>query len=86
MGRDRQIKTIARLKELASRKEGVDCHLKLQFGIVSRKHITYDNDDGFYVHNLVDGSDQVLSEQEVMDEKCTNIGAWMKGGALFEDE
>ena len=82
--KDRRIKTIGQLKELA--KKGLDCFILLNGGLRSSKHIRYYPDDNsFYVLNLIDDSEQELTESQILDSAYTNIGEAMKKGALIMD-
>jgi len=81
---DRRIKTIEQLKELA--KNGMDCFILLNGGLRSSKHIRYYPDDNsFYVLNLIDDSEQELTEAQILDSSYTNIGEAMRKGALIMD-
>jgi hypothetical protein len=83
--KDRRIRTIEQLKELA--KDGLDCFILLNGGLISSKHIRYYPDDNsFYVLNLIDGSEQELTESQILDSAYTNIGEAMEKGALIMDE
>ena len=82
--KDRRIRTIEQLKELA--KNGLDCFILLNGGLRSSKHIRYYIDDNsFYVLNLIDDSEQELTESQILDSAYTNIGEAMKKGALIMD-
>ena len=82
--KDRRIKKIEQLKELA--KDGLDCFILLNGGLRSSKHISYHPDDNsFYVLNLIDDSEQELTESQILDSAYTNIGEAMKKGALIMD-
>ena len=82
--KDRRIKKIEQLKELA--KDGLDCFILLNGGLRSSKHIRYYPDDNsFYVLNLIDDSEQELTESQILDSAYTNIGEAMKKGALIKD-
>ena len=82
--KDRRIKTIEQLKELA--KNGLDCFILLNGGLRSSKHIRYYSDDNsFYVLNLIDDSEQELTESQILDSAYSNIGEAMKKGALIMD-
>jgi len=81
---DRRIKTIEQLKELA--KNGMDCFILLNGGLKSSKHIRYYPDDNsFCVLNLIDDSEQELTEAQILDSSYTNIGEAMRKGALIMD-
>ena len=81
---DKRIKTIEQLKELA--KNGLDCFILLNGGLRSSKHIRFHPDDNsFYVFNLIDDSEQELTETQILDSAYTNIGEAVKKGALIMD-
>jgi len=82
--KDRRIRKIEQLKELA--KDGLDCFILLNGGLRSSKHIRYYPDDNsFYVLNLIDDSEQKLTEAQILDSSYTNISEAMKKGALIMD-
>ena len=82
--KDRRVRTIDQLKELA--KNGLDCFILLNGGLRSSKHIRYYPDDNsFYVLNLIDDSEQELTEVQILDSGHSNIGEAMKKGALIKD-
>ena len=72
-----QVKDIAHLRELISK--GLNRYfIKLNFGLRSSKWLEM-NGDNFYVFHEIDGSDEVLTEQELIDE---NIGNAIEHGAF----
>ena len=82
--KDRRIRTIEQLKESA--KNGLDCFILLNGGLRSSKHIRYYPDDNsFYVLNLIDDSEQELTEAQILNSDYTNIGEAMKKGALIRN-
>ena len=82
--KDKRIRNIEQLKELAN--DGLDCFILLNGGLRSSKHIRYYPDDnGFYVLNLIDDSEQELTESQILDSEYTNIGEAMKKDALIMD-
>lgn len=80
-----QIKTIQQLRKLASAEDGLECFIRLKHGLISRKKIDF-VDGFFYVFNHIDESEQQLSEQQILDDKYTNIGKAMRRGALIKDD
>ncbi len=79
-----KITTIEQLKGLAKEYQGLDCYILLNGGLKSSKHIRFFPDsNSFYVHNLIDSSEQELTEAEITDSGLTNIGEAMKRGALI---
>jgi len=82
--KDKRVKTIEQLKTLAE--NGLDCFILLNGGLRSSKHIRYHSDDNsFYVLNLIDDSEQELTEAQILDSSYTNIGEAIKKGALIMD-
>ena len=82
--KDRRIRTIEKLKELA--KDGLECFILLNGGLRSSKYISYHPDDNsFYVLNYIDGSELELTEAQMLDSFYTNIGEAMEKGALIRD-
>ncbi len=80
--KDRRIRNIEQLKELA--KNGLDCFILLYGRLRSSKFIQYDPDDKmFYVFNLIDDTEQNLTEEQILDSRYTNIGEAMQKGALI---
>ena len=49
----------------------------------SSKEIDVDEDGKFYVFNDIDGTDDVLTEEELMDQRITNVGYAITKGALY---
>ena len=84
--KDKRIRTIKQLKQLAKTDNGLDCYILLNGGLRSSKHIRYYPDDNsFFVLNLIDDSEQELTESQILDIAYTNIGEAMKKGALIMD-
>jgi len=84
--KDMRIRTIAQLKELAKRDSGLDCYILLNGRLRSSKHIRFHPDDNsFYVLNLIDDSEQELTETQILDSAYTNVGEAMKKGSLIMD-
>jgi len=81
-----RITTIEQLKELARAENGLDCFILLNVGLRSSKYIRYwPNDNSFFVLNFIDGSEQELTESQILDSEYSNIGEAMKKGALIMD-
>ena len=84
--KDKRIRRIKQLKELAKKEMGLDCFILLNGGLRSSKHIRYYSDDNsFFVLNLIDNSEQELTESQILDSAYSNIGEAMKKGALIMD-
>lgn len=78
-----KVKDIAHLRELIGK--GMNrYHIRLNFGLKSSKWIEL-NGDNFYIFNEIDGSDDVLTESEIMDDRFTNIGSAINAGAFFAE-
>jgi len=84
--KDKRIRTIEQLNELAADENGLDCFILLNGNLRSSKHIRYYTDDNsFYVLNLIDDSEQELTEAQILSSDYSNIGEAMKKGALIKD-
>lgn len=79
----RKVTSIDELKKMIE--EGYhDFFIMLNFGLRSSKTIDYSEEASlFYVENEIDDSEQELTESEMMDENCTNIGKAIKCGAFY---
>jgi hypothetical protein len=77
-----KVKDLEHLKSLIENKNRHDYFIQLNFGVRSSKTIDYDNGK-FQVTNEIDGSEQVLSDSEMMDESRTNIGKAINFGAFY---
>ena len=78
------IESIEQLKDLSVR--GLECHIRLNGGLKSSKHITYiDGDDVFEVINYIDDTEQVLTSKDIFNEDLTNIGKAITLKALHFD-
>ena len=74
------------LDELKQMCNGVtkDFFIQLNFGIRSSKNISYNKDtDTFYILNEIDGTEQELNSQTIMDEDYTNIGKAITFGSFY---
>lgn len=61
-----------------------DFFILLNFGLRSSKFIDYSEKTGkFYVINEIDGTQHELTERQLMDRSCTNIGYAIANGALY---
>ena len=78
------IKNIKQLKELS--KDGLECHIRLNFSLKSSKHIYYNEDvNTFEIINYIDDSEQTLTKEQLFNEDYTNIGIALKSNALIKD-
>lgn len=77
-----QIKDIEHLKQLAD--GGLDCHIRLNFGVRSSKNIHYLKDTNeFIIMNFIDDSEQVCKPKQLYT--LSNIGEALDKGALWTD-
>jgi len=84
--KDKRIRNIGQLKELAKADNGLDCYILLNGGMRSSKHIRYySEDNSFFVLNLIDDSEQELTESQILDREYSNIGEAMEKGCLIMD-
>lgn len=77
-----RVQSLSHLKELIKNNKN-DFFIQLNFGLRSSKFIDLNEDGRFYVMNEIDGSEQRLTESEIMDEGYTNIGKALNLGALY---
>lgn len=84
--KDKRIRTIRQLKGLAKGDNGLDCYILLNGNLRSSKYIRYNSEDNsFYVLNLIDDSEQELTESQLLDSGYSNIGEALRKGALIMD-
>lgn len=79
----KQVKSVNQLKTILADGETKDFFIMLNFGLRSSKAISFDGDNTFYVLNEIDGTEQELTEQELMDSDITNIGKAINNGAFY---
>jgi hypothetical protein len=83
---NKRIRTIGQLKELAKDESGLNCFILLNECLRSSKFIRYyPEDNRFFVLNLIDDSQQELTESQILDGAYSNIGQAMKKGCLMMD-
>ena len=89
---EEDMEQVKNLKELIGRiqtnldesGEPVEVVILLNNGVISRKTITFgDEDDTFDVFNFVDSTMQTLTIDELFDRSKTNIGRALEVGALY---
>lgn len=81
----KQVKSVNQLKTILADGETKDFFILLNFGLRSSKAISFDGDNTFYVLNEIDGTEQELTEQELMSSDLTNIGKAINNGAFYLD-
>ena len=79
----KQVRALDELKELVGQGSH-DYHIVLNGGLRSSKYIEF-SDEGFFILNLIDDTEQVLSEADLFDHAKTNIGKAMEKGAFYLD-
>lgn len=80
----KQVKSVNQLKTILADGETKDFFILLNGGLRSSKTISFDGDNIFYVLNEIDDTEQVLTEQELMDSDITNIGKAINNGAFYQ--
>ena len=80
-----RITTLERLKKESE--DGAEFFILLNYNLRSSKWIQWDKDNGvFSITNWIDESEQVLTEQQIMDRQYTNIGHAMTKRSFFKDD
>ena len=83
---NKQIQSVEQLKELAKAGKGLDCYILLNGGLRSSKHIRYLSIKRcFRVMNFMDGTEQELTESQILDSRYSNIGQALNKGSLIID-
>lgn len=79
-----KVKDLNHLKNILSERDGEtrEFFILLNFGLRSHKLISWDGDSTFYVLNEIDGTEQELTEAQLMDRTYTNVGHALNRGAL----
>jgi hypothetical protein len=81
----RQIKDIEELKNLSNEHQ-VECFIALNGGVISRKLVSYDEDNKkFWILNLIDESEQELTDKQMNDDEITNIGKAIRLGSFYQE-
>ena len=79
-----KIKSLRQLKQESS--QGAEFFIRLKFNLRSTKWIEWDAQNGvFNVINFINGSEQTLTEKQLMDQEWTNIGHAISCGWLYKD-
>jgi hypothetical protein len=81
-------KKITSVEELKKESvDGADFFILLNHFLRSSKHIWWDESARhFEVINYIDGTEQALSEKEIMIKGYTNIGEAIQKGAFYKDD
>lgn len=76
-----KVNDLAHLRELI--KGGKNrFHIRLNFGLRSSKFITLSGSD-FCVFNEIDGTDDIFTDEDMMNDRYTNIGKAITLNAFF---
>lgn len=79
-----RITSLAQLKKESG--NGAEFFILLNHNLRSSKWIRWDEErELFLITNYIDGTEQVLTEKQVMEKLYTNIGYAMTKGALCKD-
>lgn len=83
-----KVKSLEHLKQILSDRDGEtrEFFILLNGGLRSSKLISWDGENVFYVRNLIDDTEQELSEAQLMDRAYTNVGYALNNGALFLED
>lgn len=82
----KQIKSVEELKKSIAQGHNDFYIILAGGGAKSSKWIDYDETSGlFAITNLIDDSEQDLTEKQLMNSHITNIGKAMKLGALIQE-
>ena len=80
----RRIDSLEQLKKESA--AGAEFFILLNFNLRSSKWILWDEDKkSFFVRNMIDDTEQFLTEKQIMDREFTNIGHAIGNRALFKD-
>jgi len=83
----KRITSLEELKREAQGEQDAEFFILLNFYLRSSKRIIWNEEDKrFFILNYIDGTEQVLTEAQLMDKGYTNIGYAMTKGALFKDD
>lgn len=80
-----KVKSLEHLKQILSDRDGEtrEFFILLNGGLRSSKLMSWDGGNTFYVLNLIDDTEQELSEAQLMDRSYTNVGYALENGALY---
>jgi hypothetical protein len=79
-----RIKSIQQLKRES--RQGAEFFIHLKFNLRSTKWIEWDAQNKvFNVINFIDGSEQTLTEKQLMDQEWSDIGHAINSGWLYKD-
>lgn len=82
---ERVIESLEELKQLASRDGGIDCHIRLNFGLRSSKRISYNAGDGWYVYNESDDTEDECHSDEELSQRTNIVEALSKNALILEE-
>lgn len=80
----KRIESVEQLKKESL--DGAEFFIVLCHNLISRKYVRWDEDEGkFEIINWVDDSEQMLTEEEIMESGITNIGKAIRKKAFYKD-
>lgn len=77
-----RIESVAELREEVAKKNH-DFFIQLGYAKSSKKIYLGKDKSSFRIHNLIDGTKQILSAEQIMDRNMTNIGYAIANGAFW---
>jgi hypothetical protein len=79
---------ISSVEQLKRESEGeAEFFILLNYNLISRKRIQWDDEEKrFFIFNLIDDTEQVLTKDQLMDRGYTNIGYAITKGALYRKD
>lgn len=80
-----KVLSVAHLREMVQAGHH-DFFIALNFGMRSSKTVNIDEDGTFYIINEIDDTEDVMTEEDLMDERITNVGKAIKLGAFYSYE
>lgn len=80
-----KVESVAHLREMVQAGHH-DYFIALNFGMRSSKTVDVDEDGKFYIVNEIDDTEDVLTEEDLMDERMTNVGKAIILGAFYSYE
>lgn len=77
-----RIESVNELREEVAKKNH-DFFIQLGYAKSSKKIYLEKDKSSFRIHNLIDGTKQVLTAEQIMDRNLTNIGYAISKGAFW---
>lgn len=80
-----KVESVAHLREMVQAGHH-DYFIALNFGLRSSKYINLLQDGRFSIVNEADDTEDVLTEEDIMDKRMTNVGEAITKGAFYSYE